>query len=78
MKNKSNSKLLLTATVDGMSVPDKIWNEIKNKFGIFKEGDENFLIWVEEIGCLSTISREYIEDILDEHQGEHIDLISFQ
>jgi len=76
--NISNSKILNTATVNADNVPDELWIDIKESIGIFNEGDMDFFIWTEEISVLSKVSADFIDKILDEHQGTEIDIISFR
>jgi hypothetical protein len=76
--NISNSKILNTVTVDASNVPDELWIDIKESIGIFNEGDMDFFIWTEEMSVLSKATADFINKILDEHQGIEVDIISFR
>ena len=53
---------------------------IKINLGIYKNGDEDFFVWTEEVDAneqLNTESKELLENIINEHE-QVIDIISFR
>jgi len=76
----SETEILNTAIVNSRNVSDEIWEDIKINLGIYKNGDEDFFVWTEEVDAneqLNTESKELLENIINEHE-QVIDIISFR
>jgi len=73
------TKTLSTAVVDMKFVTDSAWIEIKEKLGIFNEGDLDFFVWVEEIDTaeLSDESYTFLENVLELYSND-VDILTFR